>query len=93
LVKVSLLDIGVFINSITVQPSTKYPDELWVQSPRYNIKGTWVWPLQMKKDSPLWMLIEPLALRAVDEFSKGNKDVVSLVDTSTAFVKEESKFL
>lgn len=93
LVKVSLIDIGVYINSITVQPSSKYPDSLWVQSPRFNIRGKWIWPLQMQKESPLWILIEALALTAVDEFSKGNAEATGLTNASSAFVKQESRFL
>ena len=93
LVKVSLTDLGVHINSITVQPSPKYPDTLWVQSPRFNVRGKWVWPLQMPKDGPLWPLIETLALTAVAEFVKGNKEAIGLENASSAFVKQESKFL
>ena len=93
LVKVSINDIGVYINSITVQPSTKQPDELWVQSPRFNIRGRWVWPLQMQKDSPLWQLIEKLALEAVAKYSGRGIDDVQIPVTDGAFVERESKFL
>jgi len=93
LVKVSINDIGVYINSITVQPSTKKPDELWVQSPRFNIRGRWVWPLQMQKNSPLWQLIERLALEAVAEYSEGSVDDAQISATEGAFVKPKSEFL
>ena len=93
LVKVSINDIGVYINSITVQPSAKQPDELWVQSPRFNIRGRWVWPIQMQKDSPLWKLIEKLALEAVAEYSGESVDDVQVSATDGAFVEREVKFL
>lgn len=93
LVKVSIMDIGVYINSITVQPSTKYPDQLWVQSPRFNIRGTFVWPLQMQKDSPLRNLIEKLALEAVAEYSGSPVGSTAYIANNEEFIKEESKFL
>ena len=93
LVKVSIMDIGVYINSITVQPSTKFPDKLWVQSPRFNIRGTFVWPLQMQKDSPLRHLIEELALNAVAEYSGNPTGSTGYVVHNEEFVEKESKFL
>ena len=93
LVKVSLNDIGVYINSITVQPSPKQPDTLWVQTPRFNIKGKWVWPVQIQKVSPLWLLIEKLALKAVAEYSGGSSKAMPNSIAVGAFVKRESKFL
>lgn len=93
LVKISINDIGVYINSITVQPSSKKPDELWVQSPRFNIRGRWVWPLQMQKDSPLWQLVETLALEAVANYSTKNAGDTQVSATGRVFVKRESKFL
>ena len=73
LVKVSFLDIGLHVNSITVQPSPKHPERgLWVQLPRFNSKGHWIWPLQIRKDSPIRELIDRLALQAVDNYSGSN---------------------
>ncbi len=93
LVKVSIMDIGVYINSITVQPSTKYPDKLWVQSPRFNIRGTFVFPLQMQKDSPLRHLIEELSLNAVAEYSGNPVGGTGYTTHNEEFPKNENKFL
>ena len=93
LVKVSLKDVGIYINSITVQPSTKDPTTPWVQAPRFNIRGKWVWPLQMDTNEQFWLMVKSLALKAVEDFSEANGQVYELVDTSSAFVKKESLFM
>lgn len=93
LVKISIVDIGVYINSITVQPSTKYPDKLWVQSPRFNIRGTFIWPLQMQKDSPLRHLIEELSLDAVAKYSGNPIGNTGYAAHDKEFTKKESKYL
>lgn len=93
LVKVSFTDLGIYINSITVQPSPKYPGTLWVQAPRFNIRGTWVWPVQLEKKSPFKKLIETLALKAVDEFTRGDHAAVFAENTATPYVRRESEFL
>lgn len=88
LVKISFTDAGFHINSITVQPSPKNPNKLWVQPPRFNVKGTWVWPLQIEKSSDLRQLIETLALKAVDDFSGGKDDVYWPTDDELENVDE-----
>ncbi len=94
LVKVSFLDAGIFINSITVQPSHKDPTKPWVQPPRYNVKGSWVWPVQINKTkTALWPLIEKLSLAAVDEYVSGIADSSRTTVVSGAFIKEENEFL
>jgi len=93
LVKVSLKDAGIYINSITVQPSTKDPTRPWVQSPRFNIKGKWIWPLQMEKEKQLWKFIQSLALQAVTDYSEAKGQTFSSVVTDSAFVKKESEFM
>lgn len=90
LVKVSFPDVGMFINSITVQPNPKAPDKLWVQQPRYFHKGKWVWPVQLDKSKELWPLIERLALEAVAQGTSVHYDEP---DFSSGHVKEEKAFL
>lgn len=93
LVKVSFPDIGVFINSITVQPNPKALDKLWVQQPRYFYKGKWVWPVQMDKNKAVWPLVERLALKAVSECTEGRSMPYDEPSFSTAFVKPEKEFM
>jgi hypothetical protein len=78
LVKVSLVDVGMYITGITVQPSPKRPEDgLWVQPPRYQPKkgGKWVTPAEFDTSKSLWQLIEKTVLKAVQDFT-GNKDEV-----------------
>ena len=93
LVKVSILDIGLYINSITVQPSNKFPEKLWVQSPRFNIRGTFVWPLQMQKDSPMRSLIEELALKAVADYSGNPMGNTGYAPHNKEFPDNQKRFL
>ena len=66
-VKVSFIDIGLYINSITVRKSPKHPDKgLWVQPPKY--PPNWKQHLEFSGDSPFWKLIEEAALKAVDNY-------------------------
>lgn len=67
-VKVSFPSIGLYINSITVQQSPKYPGKgLWVQMPRIYI-GKWKHVIEFRNDSPLKDLIHDAVLRAVDQY-------------------------
>ena len=69
-VKVSFADIGLYINSITAQPSTKFPGkEYWVQMPRYKAYDKWRFPVEVSNDSPFFALIEAAAIRAVDVYT------------------------
>jgi hypothetical protein len=69
-VKVTFPELHMYINSITVRQSTKYPDgELWVQMPAFRIGSRWVKPLEFSSDSQLLILIKDAALRAVDAYN------------------------
>ena len=71
LIKVSITDIGLYINGITAQASDKFPGKgLWVQLPRYNSKGKWYRPIETRGDSPLWLLIERLATQATEQYTE-----------------------
>lgn len=73
--KVSLPNIGMHINSITVRRSISNPDgELWVQPPAVPYRGRFITPLEFARNSPLWSLIEDAVLRAVEEYRLGNQE-------------------
>jgi len=75
LVKVSFLDIGLYINSITAQPSTKFPSkELWVQLPRYKAYDKWRRPMEVSKSSSFFALIETVVIRAVDIYTSEDRE-------------------
>ncbi len=67
-VKVSFPYVGMYINSITVRPSTKNPSELWVQMPAMKL-GKWIHVIEFKNGSELQDLIRDAALRAVDAYN------------------------
>lgn len=69
-VKVTFPELHMYINSITVRQSIKYPDgELWVQMPAFRIGSRWVRPIEFSSDSQLQVLIKDAVLRAVDQFN------------------------
>lgn len=68
-VKISFLDVGFYINSITVKHSPKYPEKgLWVQPPKYTYKGQWKQHLEFSGDSSFWKLIEEVTLKAIHDY-------------------------
>ena len=44
------IDGGVYISGIKVCPSTKYPNELWVQMPSYKAGKGWKRYIELKND-------------------------------------------
>jgi hypothetical protein len=68
-VKVSFPSVGMYINSITVRPSSKYPGGLWVQMPAIKL-GRWIHVIEFKNGSQLQDLIRDAALRAVDAHNR-----------------------
>jgi len=84
-VKVDFPDLGMYINSFTVQQSQKY-EGLWVQPPKSCVYGKWITILEFSKTSPLWDLIQDAVLRAVDAYSHEKLDdtVIDDVDPLAA---------
>jgi len=79
LVKVSLVDVGMYITGITAQPSPQRPEDgLWVQPPRYQPRkgGKWVIPAEFDTGKPLWQLIETIVRKAVEKYTGGDKDEI-----------------
>ena len=72
-VNVFFPDLDCRIKGITVQPS-KYKDRgPWVQLPRYQDKnGKWRHPIETSGTSPLYKLVEKLAIDAVTAYTIDN---------------------
>lgn len=71
LVKVCFTDIGLYINSIRVQESVKYPEKgMWVQLPSYKAGMRWYKVIEFDGSSPMLALIEKYARQAVEEWRK-----------------------
>ena len=74
IVKVSLLDAGLYITGITAQRSPKYPDKgWWVQLPRTQAAGRYFKPFEMDLSSELWTLIERRTIEAVELYITQNE--------------------
>lgn len=68
-VKITCSAIGMYINSITVRPSPKYPGQLWVQMPAIYLGKRWIHVIEFRNDSQLQQLFQDAALRAVDAYN------------------------
>lgn len=68
--KVSIPSIGMYINSISISPSPKFPEKgLWLQWPRFHIGGgRWKFPVEWNGSSPLKSVLEDAIWRAVEEW-------------------------
>ena len=78
-VKVDFPDLGVYINSFTVQPSQKY-EGLWIQPPKSCVYGKWITIVEFSKISPLRELIDDAINRAVDDYQHEVSDATVLDD-------------
>ena len=68
-VKIHFPDLKLYVNSIRVSPSVKYPDkELLVQPPKMPIYTRWITIMEFESGAPLWQLMHDEALRAVERF-------------------------
>lgn len=69
-VRMSFPELGMYINSFTVQPS-KYPEQpYWVQEPKYLNGRAWRSHVEFEKRSELgiWQRIEAKAREAVEAY-------------------------
>lgn len=68
--KVSIPSIGIYINSITIRESPKYPEKgLWLQWPVF-FTGGWIRPVEWSKASQLKILLEDAVWRALDDYNR-----------------------
>lgn len=79
-VKIHLKGLGLYINSISVKPSPRYPEKgLWVQLPKYHVNGKWLSPIEMNGNSHLWRRIEE-SCRVAAETWRNNEQIESELD-------------
>lgn len=69
-VKIDFPEIGLYINSFKVMPSPKQKERgyWWVQPPAYPWFGKWRNHIEFSNNSTLWLLIERLAIEAVERY-------------------------
>ncbi len=68
-VKVTIPDLNLYINSITVRPSKKEVGP-WFQMPAIFAGGKMIRPIELPKSSILYSIIRDLTMRAVVEYSQ-----------------------
>lgn len=68
--KVSIPSVGLYVNSITIRDSPKYPEKgLWLQWPAF-MAGSWIKPVEWSNDSQLKVLLEDAVWRALDAYNR-----------------------
>lgn len=88
-VKITFAELGMFINSFSVQPSKYEGQPLWVQPPKHRQRNGYTPTVDFDKSYQLWEVIEQKALDAVAQFNNtntnsGGKD--TLVETENGEV-------
>jgi hypothetical protein len=75
-VKVSVLDLGMYINGFVVmEPNEQHPN--WaVYPPKQNIYGHFIPIVEFSKKLPLWDEISEACIEEVKKYSQETKDVV-----------------
>lgn len=71
-VKITFVELGMFINSFSVQPSKYEGQPLWVQPPKHRQRNGFTPTVDFDKSYPLWEVIEQKALEAVGQFNDTN---------------------
>jgi hypothetical protein len=87
-IKASIPSLKMYINSITVRPSTKYGD-MWFQMPSFAMGKKWVRPIEFNGDSQFLELIKDATFRAVDEYQRDHENSIS---TESAINLDEINF-
>jgi hypothetical protein len=80
LVKIKLLEIGVFIIGIRVSESPNRPEDgLWVQMPAMRV-GKWINIIECTSDSPFLEIVKRKAIEAVESCSGGKDSSPTIKD-------------
>ena len=81
LVKIKLLEIGVFISGVRVQKSPKRPEEgLWVQMPAVKIGFKYMKIIECAGGSPFFVIVERKAREAVEQYLEGLESYPTIKD-------------
>jgi len=64
--KISVLDLGLYINGFTIRRSEVNTTGWWVQAPANNKNGKWFNPAEFDKSKSLWVEIEKACIDAAN---------------------------
>ncbi len=67
-VKVSILDLGMYINGAVTQPPNKAHSDWWVFPPSQNVYGNFITILEFDKKKPLWEELRTACIEATKQF-------------------------
>ena len=70
--KVSVLDLGLYIDGFRAVRSDRNMSGWWVQPPATNVKGKWLTTPEFDKSCTLWQEIEQACLEAVKEAERSD---------------------
>jgi len=66
--KVSCVELGLYIDGFRATPSTKQPDGWWIQPPANMVGGRWVKAVEFDTTKRLWQSIEHACERAIETY-------------------------
>lgn len=72
--KISILDIGVYIFGFTIRHSDKNESGWWVQPPAQLINGKWKSTIEFDKSKSLWLEIEQECIDSIKNYGTKNSN-------------------
>lgn len=79
--KVSVLDLGLYIDGFRAVRSDRNMSGWWVQSPAVNVKGKWLYTPEFDKSYTLWQEIEQACVETVKEAERTGGDTGTVAAT------------
>lgn len=66
--KITFVEMGMWINSFTVQPSKYEGHDWWVQPPKHRQSKGWTETVDFDKSYQLWNIIQKKSIQAVKDY-------------------------
>jgi len=75
-VKVSILDLGMYINGCVVMPPNGDHPDWAVYPPKQNVFGRYISIVEFNKKLPLWIEVNEACIEEVKKYLEESRDVV-----------------
>lgn len=72
--KVSILDLGMYIDGWRAMPSIKIAGTWWIQPPANSVNGKFVSPIEFDKTMSLWKEVQDSIIEAIETYKREAKE-------------------
>ena len=76
--KVSVIDLGMYIDGWTLRKSTKSNDDWWLQPPAVNLGSRWHLTVEFDHSKAFWQEIQQECLKALQIYLDTSEDTVDI---------------